>query len=174
MRSARSSCVHVKVNATGDVPLCHRHVRTLVLDLDDLLVHSDWTRGRGWRTFKRPGAEDFLKQMAQLYEIVIYTHALPTYADPILDRLDPSRYIVYRLYRDSTLYQHGHHVRDLSKLNRDMEKVLFVTSDPEACKLHPHNAVLVCLHLLPPCLMTCSLLGYYQCITVCFPFCNRG
>ena len=140
-----------QANATGYVPRCHRHVRTLVLDLDDLLVHSDWTRGRGWRTFKRPGAEDFLKQMAQLYEIVIYTHALPTYADPILDRLDPSRYIVYRLYRDSTLYQHGHHVRDLSKLNRDMEKVLFVTSDPEACKLHPHNAVLVRLHI-------CSLL----------------
>ena len=125
-------------------------MRTLVLDLDDLLVHSDWTRGRGWRTFKRPGAEDFLKQMAQLYEIVIYTHALPTYADPILDRLDPSRYIVYRLYRDSTLYQHGHHVRDLSKLNRDMEKVLFVTSDPEACKLHPKNAVLVSLHICTP------------------------
>ncbi len=120
-----------------------RHVRTLVLDLDDLLVHSDWTRGRGWRTFKRPGAEDFLKQMAQLYEIVLYTHALPTYADPILDRLDPSRFIVYRLYRDSTLYQHGHHVRELSKLNRDMSKVLFVTSDPEACKLHSNNTVLV-------------------------------
>ena len=126
-------------------------MRTLVLDLDDLLVHSDWTRGRGWRTFKRPGAEDFLKQMAQLYEIVIYTHALPTYADPILDRLDPARYIVYRLYRDSTLYQHGHHVRDLSKLNRDMEKVLFVTSDPEACKLHPNNAVLVSLRVCSLC-----------------------
>lgn len=43
------------------VVIC-RHVRTLVLDLDDTLIHSDWTRGRGWRTFKRPGAEDFLRQ----------------------------------------------------------------------------------------------------------------
>ncbi len=138
-----------------------RHVRTLVLDLDDLLVHSDWTRGRGWRTFKRPGAEDFLKQMAQLYEIVLYTHALPTYADPILDRLDPSRFIVYRLYRDSTLYQHGHHVRELSKLNRDMSKVLFVTSDPEACKLHPNNTVLVSLCFVPSALH-CSMLLHSQ------------
>lgn len=81
--------------------------------------------------------------MAQLYEIVVYTQALPTYADPILDRLDPSRFIVYRLYRDSTLYQHGHHVRDLSKLNRDMRKVLFITSDAEACKLQPSNSVVV-------------------------------
>ena len=34
-----------------------------MLDLDDTLIHSDWTRGRGWRTFKRPGAEDFLRQV---------------------------------------------------------------------------------------------------------------
>ena len=34
-----------------------------MLDLDNTLIHSDWTRGRGWRTFKRPGAEDFLRQV---------------------------------------------------------------------------------------------------------------
>lgn len=73
-----------------------RQVRTLVLDLDNLLVHSDWSRKRGWRTFKRPGAEDFLRHMAQYYEVVVYTSQLPTYADPILDRLDPNRYIAYR------------------------------------------------------------------------------
>jgi len=50
-----------------------RHVQTLVLDLDDLLVHSHWTRGRGWRTFKRPGVEDFIKHMGQFYEIVVFT-----------------------------------------------------------------------------------------------------
>lgn len=73
-----------------------RHVRTLVLDLDDVLVHSDWSRARGWRTFKRPGAEDFLRTMSQFYEVVVYTSQLPTYADPILDRLDPQRYVAYR------------------------------------------------------------------------------
>lgn len=51
-----------------------RHVQTLVLDLDDLLVHSHWTRGRGWRTFKRPGVEDFIKHMGQFYEIVVFTN----------------------------------------------------------------------------------------------------
>lgn len=161
-----------------------RHVRTLVVDLDDLLIHSDWTRGRGWRTFKRPGAEDFLKQMAQLYEIVVYTHALPTYADPILDRLDPSRYIVYRLYRDSTLYQQGHHVRDLSKLNRDMEKVLFLTSDTKACRLQPANSVVVSLaspshrttslHTMPWLRQHGqqhnSMIGFNACLLVCILF----
>ena len=49
-------------------------------------------------------------QMAQYYELVVYTDQLPTYADPILDRLDPQRYIQYRLYRDSTQYINGKHV----------------------------------------------------------------
>lgn len=53
-------------------------------------------RRRGWRTFKRPGVEDLIRNMAQYYELVVYTSQLPTYADPILDRLDPQRMIQYR------------------------------------------------------------------------------
>ena len=40
-----------------------------MIDLDDTLIHSDWTRGRGWRTFKRPGAEDFLRQVSALSQV---------------------------------------------------------------------------------------------------------
>jgi import inner membrane translocase subunit TIM50 len=29
-----------------DLPPNARHIKTLVLDLDDVLVHSDWSRGR--------------------------------------------------------------------------------------------------------------------------------
>ena len=124
-----------------DLPPHARHVKTLVLDLDDVLVHSDWTRGRGWRTFKRPGAEEFIKDLSQYYELVVYTSQLPTYADPILDRLDPQRLLQYRLYRDSTRYIDGKHVRDLSKLNRNLAQVLLVTADPEAYSLQPENAI---------------------------------
>ena len=49
------------------------HIKTLVLDLDNVLIHSDWTRGRGWRTFKRPGADDFIADLAQYFELVVYT-----------------------------------------------------------------------------------------------------
>lgn len=34
--------------------------------------------------------------MTQYYELVVYTSQLPTYADPVLDRLDPNRMIQYR------------------------------------------------------------------------------
>lgn len=39
----------------------------------------------------------------------------------------------------------GKHVRDLSKLNRDMRQVLFVTADPDAYALQPENAIKVWL-----------------------------
>lgn len=57
--------------------------------------------------------------------------------------LDPSRYIQYRLYRDSTRYVHGSHVRDVGALNRDPARVLFVTADPDAAAGASANALLV-------------------------------
>lgn len=128
-------------NLLPDLPPQAAHIKTLVLDLDNVLIHSDWTRGRGWRTFKRPGADDFIADLAQYFELVVYTSQLPTYADPILDRLDPHRMIQYRLYRDSTNYVDGKHVRDLSKLNRDLRQVLLITADDDAWSLQPENAI---------------------------------
>lgn len=59
---------------------------TLVLDLDETLVHFDHRR----KAYKiRPFCLQFLTDMARLYEIVIFTAAHKTYADIILDRLDP-------------------------------------------------------------------------------------
>ncbi len=114
-----------------------------MLDLDGVLVKSDWNRERGWRTFKRPGAEAFLKHMAQYYEIVVFTDQLATYGDPILERLDPQRFVSYRLYRDATQYTRGVHARDLSALNRDPSRVVFVSADPGAYLLQPENALAV-------------------------------
>lgn len=135
-----------------DLPRNAAHVRTLVLDLDGVLVRSDWRRGRGWRTFKRPGVDAFLQAASQYYELVLYTDHLPTYADPILDRLDPRRLIQYRLYRDSTRYVPSvtggagpQHARDLASLNRDPRRVLFVTASKEAASgpTAKENAVLI-------------------------------
>jgi len=42
---------------------------TLLLDLEDFLVHSEWTREHGWRTAKRPGLDYFLGYLTQYYEV---------------------------------------------------------------------------------------------------------
>lgn len=65
------------------------------------------------------------------------------YAEPILERLDPGRLIQYRLTRDATRYIDGKHMRDLSKLNRDLSKVLILTTDPDTTSLQKENTVVV-------------------------------
>ena len=57
--------------------------RTLVLSLEDTLIHTEWDRKFGHRTRKRPGLDAFLAHMSQYYEIVIFTSALSSYAEPI-------------------------------------------------------------------------------------------
>jgi len=60
---------------------------TLVLDLDETLVHFDVRR----RIFKvRPLCIRFLEELSLVYEIVIFTAAHESYANFILDKLDPN------------------------------------------------------------------------------------
>ncbi|KAJ6802500.1 mitochondrial import inner membrane translocase subunit TIM50 [Iris pallida] len=118
-----------------------QHVFTLVLDLNETLVHSDWTRERGWRTFKRPGVDAFLEHLAKFYEIVVYSDQLSMYVDPVIERLDQKGFIRYRLARNATLYQNGKHYRDLSKLNRNPSQVLYVSGHALESSLQPENSV---------------------------------
>ncbi|KAK1437848.1 hypothetical protein QVD17_03648 [Tagetes erecta] len=124
-----------------DLHPLEQHVFTLVLDLNETLLYSDWKRDRGWRTFKRPGVDDFLERLAQFYEIVVYSDQQSMYVDPVVDRLDEKHCIRYRLSRAATRYQDGKHYRDLSKLNRDPSRVLYVSGNALESCLQSENCV---------------------------------
>lgn len=70
----------------------------LVLDLDETLVHYFEVGSEG--TFLvRPGCDQFLTEMAEIYEVVIFTAAMQDYADWVLNQIDKPKRIKYRLYR---------------------------------------------------------------------------
>lgn len=115
---------------------------TLVLEVKDLLVCPDWTYETGWRFKKRPYVDEFLEAVAPpQFEIVVYTAEQGMNLFPILDALDPNGYIMYRLFRDATLFKDGHHVKDLTSLNRDLSKVIVVDWDDESIKYYPENTL---------------------------------
>ena len=71
---------------------------TLVLDLDETLVHYYEVGGEG--NFRiRPGCDIFLKEMSEIYEVVIFTAAMQDYANWVLDNIDKEKRISFRLYR---------------------------------------------------------------------------
>jgi len=133
-------------------PIYREHtpfIRTLVLDLDHVLVYSKWTRERGWQTFKRPGVEKLFQQAWHLgYELVIFSDQMSAYVDPIMDKIDPNRDLcLFRLYRDSTqftggLISPGDYVKDLGKLNRDLKKVIYITANPNSI-MQKENSLLL-------------------------------
>ena len=109
---------------------------TLVVSLDGTLIESQWTRQFGWRYVKRPGVDDFLTHLAPYYELVLWTECT-TAAETVIDALDPRRLLRHRLYRDATTYTNGLHIKDLSHLNRDMDRVVIVDCDRSAFSLQP-------------------------------------
>lgn len=77
--------------------------KTLVLDLDETLVHSSFKppkkpdivlpvdiEGRICHVYVlvRPGCIRFLTELSKYYELVIFTASLSKYADPLMDILD--------------------------------------------------------------------------------------
>lgn len=113
-------------------PIDHkRFTYTLVLDLDETLVHFEAAE----RRFRiRPGCFDFLKRLSSPYfEIVIFTAASQDYADFILNVLDKDRRcIIHRLYRQHTLVtEDGIYLKDLSRLGRDLSKTIIVDNIAE-------------------------------------------
>ena len=57
------------------LPVCPSGTYTLVLDLDETLVHFVQTEDEG-TVFIRPGCEEFLKSASEWYELVIFTAGL--------------------------------------------------------------------------------------------------
>lgn len=130
--------------------------KCLVLDLDETLVHSSFKPtqnpdyiipvdidGTVHQVYvcKRPGAEEFLVEMAKHYEIVIYTASLSKYADPLLDRLDPEKVIRFRLFREHCVQYEGNYVKDLSLLDRDITQTIIIDNSPMSYLFHPRNAI---------------------------------
>lgn len=88
-----------------------RQPYTLVISLEDLLVHSEWSREHGWRLAKRPGVDYFLRYLNQYYELVLFTTVPSMMADQVLRKLDPYRIIRWPLFREATKYKDGEYVK---------------------------------------------------------------
>ncbi|KAJ2838918.1 mitochondrial inner membrane protein required for protein import [Coemansia erecta] len=115
---------------------------TLVLNLDDMLIHMDWSKEHGWRIAKRPGLDHFLAYMASMFEVVIFSTQPSHSGMLVLERLDPLEYAPYRLYKDHMRNIDGKNYKDLSTINRDMSRVIMIDTDPEAFKMQPDNGLL--------------------------------
>ncbi|XP_017684144.1 PREDICTED: CTD small phosphatase-like protein isoform X3 [Lepidothrix coronata] len=130
--------------------------KCVVIDLDETLVHSsfkpisnadfivpveiDGTIHQVY-VLKRPHVDEFLQRMGELFECVLFTASLAKYADPVADLLDRWGVFRARLFRESCVFHRGNYVKDLSRLGRELSKVIIVDNSPASYIFHPENAV---------------------------------
>ena len=131
--------------------------KTLVLDLDETLVHSQFmtfsdpsdvviqieieNEIHDIHVMVRPGVKEFLEKMEKLYEIVIFTASVSKYADPLLDIIDKKGYCPFRLFREHCSLINTTFVKDLQRLGRDLKNIIIVDNSPLSYALHPENGL---------------------------------
>ena len=86
--------------------------------------------------------KEFLTELAKIAEIIIFTASSASYADVILDFLDPNKNIfAHRLYRNHCTLERGYYIKDLRVVNRKMEDVAIVDNSAYSFLLQPENGI---------------------------------
>ena len=117
------------------------YIPTLVMDLDKVLCHMEYDRKTGWQVVKRPGADQFLKEMQHYYEIVVFSDDVVPVASEVMARWGVPCTGV--LHRDLCRKTSKGYIKDLSHLGRKPEKLIMIDHDPVAFSRQPENGILV-------------------------------
>ncbi|GAM17803.1 hypothetical protein SAMD00019534_009780 [Acytostelium subglobosum LB1] len=130
--------------------------KTLILDLDETLVHSTLTPVSHhhltvnvlvediectFYVIKRPHVDYFIEKVSKWYDLVIFTASMKEYADPLLDQLDQSHVLKKRLFRESCLEKDGNFVKDLSLIHQDLATTIIIDNSPIAYSNNIENAL---------------------------------
>jgi len=142
------------------LPEKNSNKKTLVLDLDETLVHSigtipsdsndipqsDFTikvpqinSSHDVHVMVRPHVEEFLERMSKRFELVIFTASISKYANPLLNIVDKMGYVPFRLFREHCTLINTAFVKDLSLLGRDFKDIIILDNNPTAYSLNHYN-----------------------------------
>ena len=139
--------------------------KTLVIDLDETLIHSMAKGGRMssghmvevklshptsyngltlgpqhpilYYVHKRPYCDDFLRKVCKWYNLVVFTASVQEYADPVIDWLEQERkYFSARYYRQHCTFRNGAYIKDLSSVEPDLSRVIILDNSPLSYIFH--------------------------------------
>ena len=146
--------------------------KTLVIDLDETLIHSlakggrmssghmvevklNATVGYGgamigpqhpilYYVHKRPHCDEFLRKVYKWYNLIVFTASVQEYADPVIDWLEQERkYFSARYYRQHCTFQNGAYIKDLSSVEPDLSKIMILDNSPLSYDFHEGNSIAI-------------------------------
>ncbi|KAJ2157909.1 Nuclear envelope morphology protein 1 [Coemansia sp. RSA 552] len=131
--------------------------KTLVLDLDETLIHSSPQGSYRahhrievvidkvaclYYVYKRPHVDYFLRKVSEWYTVIIFTASLAEYADPVIDLLDvQGKYISARFFRESCVPHDSSYAKDLAAIDADLSQIVLVDNSPLSYFINPTNGI---------------------------------
>jgi Dullard-like phosphatase family protein len=144
------------------LPESNNNKKTLILDLDETLIHSDFDYNYQFHdhliTFRyegqdveipiilRPGLFEFLENISGLFEVFIFTASKREYADVVLDFLDPfNKIFKQRFYREHCISINNRiFLKDLRVFaNRKPENIIIVDNSLYSFSNQLSNGILI-------------------------------
>ena len=132
--------------------------KTLVLDLDETLVHS--TTKSAFPNKKniilhmkikninytiyvilRPYLEAFLNEMSLCYDLYIFTASVSQYAKNLIGIIDKNKVIKQVLNRENCKFIKGLYLKDLSIFKRDLKDIIIIDNNPLSYTLNKNNGI---------------------------------
>ena len=122
---------------------------TLVLDLTDTLINVQYLdNNQTLIPNLRPGLFSFLNAIKPIYELVSFTTETKEYSDMILNEIEKNKkYFDYNLNTEHLTLYGNKFVKDITKLGRDIKKVIIVDDDPDNFRLNPENGIQISPYL---------------------------
>lgn len=102
---------------------------TLVLDLDETLIHFEITSTYGGVVHFRPYLKEFLTTMSKFYELVLFTAGIREYGDLVVDMIEKeigAKVFSKRLFREDLKIIDSRVVKDLQCISDQMDKIILV------------------------------------------------
>ncbi|XP_070617232.1 CTD small phosphatase-like protein 2-B isoform X4 [Erythrolamprus reginae] len=92
----------------------------------------------------RPHLPEFLEAVAKIYEIFVFSTAKQDYADQMLKVFGPHRKLIrHRFYQEDCLCSNGSYVKDLSVIERDLDRTVAVATSLQAFPYQMSNVIVV-------------------------------
>ena len=117
---------------------------TLVLDLDETLINIEFKDMSNNRCILhlRPGLFWFLSKVKPFYELITFTSASKEYAQPIINEIElKNKYFDYNFFREHSVINGNDFVKDISRIGRDMKKIIIVDNTEQNFRLNKKNGI---------------------------------
>jgi len=131
------------VYSIRQLPKSLKH-NTIVFDLDETLIHCNenidiphdvilpivFPNGDGTKAGIniRPYAIECLKELAEHFEIIVFTASHSCYGTVVVEHLDPKRELISHMYFRDSCYKspEGFYIKDLRVIDRPLDRMLLI------------------------------------------------